>query len=127
MALVLTAWSSLTGTRSVGADVNVRPARAAFDTPSHISADDLRPGERAVLYVSSTDARGVRWSSSATYIADRTGQVDLGRSAPVAGSYSGVNPMGLFEAMTPAGSHPGGLVYWWSGALGRPFTVTVRV
>jgi dienelactone hydrolase len=37
-----------------------------------------------------------RWSSSATFLSDRAGRIDLTRMAPIAGSYAGVDGMGLF-------------------------------
>ena len=41
--------------------------------------------------------------SHADFVADRRGRVEMRRAAPVAGSYTGVDPAGLFWSMTKAG------------------------
>jgi dienelactone hydrolase len=52
-----------------------------------------------VLRASATDADGAAWRSEATFRADRRGVVDVARRAPSAGTYAGVEPMGLFWSM----------------------------
>jgi dienelactone hydrolase len=45
---------------------------------------------------------GPRLTSSAAFVADAAGTVDLTRDAPVAGSYAGADAAGLFWSLTPA-------------------------
>ncbi|MGA9659917.1 MAG: acyl-CoA thioester hydrolase/BAAT C-terminal domain-containing protein [Asticcacaulis sp.] len=40
--------------------------------------------------------------SSARFIADETGKLDIGATAPISGSYTSIDPMGLFWSMAPA-------------------------
>jgi Acyl-CoA thioester hydrolase/BAAT N-terminal region len=44
-------------------------------------------------------APSARWRSAATFVAGADGGVDVGTTAPVGGSYSGVSPMGLIWSM----------------------------
>ena len=73
----------------------VRPASALIDEPIAIAVNGLAPGSKV-----SVALRGwgdaPQWSSSATFIADANGAVDLTRMAPVRGDYEGVDAMGLF-------------------------------
>ena len=54
------------------------------------------PPNRAVTLELLSDSDEGRWTSSATFLSDRAGRIDLTRMAPIAGSYVGVDPMGLF-------------------------------
>ena len=62
------------------------------------------------------DAMDRLWSAHATFVAAADGTVDLTRDAPVAGSYTGVDPMGLVWSMSLQQSTGSG-----------PFTVTASV
>jgi hypothetical protein len=44
-----------------------------------------------------------RWRSAAMFVAGADGEVDVGTTAPVGGSYSGVSPMGLIWSMERIG------------------------
>jgi dienelactone hydrolase len=98
----------LTGCTGGGGDVHAvisaRPASAVLDRPVSISVTGLPAGARTTVRAFATDAGGTRWSSSAEFTAGGDGTVSLDRP-PVSGSYSGANPMGLLQSMTPpAGS-----------------------
>jgi dienelactone hydrolase len=94
----------------------VEPPRALVDAPLRIAARGLTPGTRCVLRARSDDFHrfgngnlgkiGLRyegWSSWATFVAGADGQVDPSRDAPRAGTYRGVDPVGLLWSMAPAG------------------------
>jgi acetyl esterase/lipase len=101
-AIVLTGCTG--GGGDVHAVISARPASAVFDRPVSISVSGLPKGARTTVTASATDADGIRWSSSAEFTAGADGTVSLDR-APMSGSYSGANPMGLLQSMTPpAGS-----------------------
>lgn len=51
------------------------------------------------------DDRGVTFKASALYKADETGQVDVCRAPSLRGSYTGVEPMGLFWSLAPETPH----------------------
>ena len=84
------------------AEILVNPRRAPLDTVLEVRVVDLPPDERVEVCATTGD-----WSSSAVFLADERGVVDLTRHAPVGGGYSGVDPMGLFWSMTPTGERPG--------------------
>ncbi|GLD52358.1 acyl-coenzyme A thioesterase 1-like protein [Lates japonicus] len=53
----------------------------------------------------STDEKGVAFSSSATYRADGSGEIDLDRDPSLRGSYVGVEPMGLLWSLKADSLH----------------------
>jgi dienelactone hydrolase len=58
---------------------------------------------RSVTVSASTTIFGQQFKSAATFRADSAGNVVLGRDAPLSGSYSGVDGMGLFWSMRATG------------------------
>ncbi len=84
------------------AEILVNPRRAPLDAVLEVRVVDLPPDERVAVCASTGDR-----SSSAVFLADERGVVDLTRHAPVEGDYSGVDPMGLFWSMTRTGERPG--------------------
>jgi len=100
LALTVSACTSSAG--SARPSVTVRPGTSAADQAVHITVAGLPAGQQATIQVASTDARGVRWVSSASYRADGGGTIDLDRAAPVSGSYHGVSGMGLIWSMHQA-------------------------
>ena len=73
----------------------VRPDTALLDEPIAIVVSGLAPGSSVVIGLRGWGDKP-QWSSSATFIADANGVVDLTRMAPSGGDYEGVDPMGLF-------------------------------
>ncbi|NUS62339.1 MAG: acyl-CoA thioester hydrolase [Saccharothrix sp.] len=84
------------------AEILVAPRRAPLDAALDLRVVDLPPDERVTVRASTGD-----WSSSAVFLADERGVVDLTRHAPVEGDYAGVDPMGLFWSMNPTGEPAG--------------------
>uniref|UniRef100_A0A8C6UIS3 Acyl-coenzyme A thioesterase 1-like n=1 Tax=Neogobius melanostomus TaxID=47308 RepID=A0A8C6UIS3_9GOBI len=80
-------------------------ARCMFDDPLQIRVTGLSSRQDVVLRASATDERGSNFSSWAEFRADHSGQVDLSRDAPLSGSYSGVQPMGLLWSLSPEVPH----------------------
>ncbi|XP_029903168.1 acyl-coenzyme A thioesterase 1 [Myripristis murdjan] len=79
--------------------------RCLFDKAVQIKVEGLAPRQRVELRSKLVDDRGVIFKASARYAADETGQVDVNRSPSLGGSYTGVEPMGLFWAMAPETPH----------------------
>uniref|UniRef100_A0A8C7NH46 Acyl-CoA thioester hydrolase/bile acid-CoA amino acid N-acetyltransferase domain-containing protein n=1 Tax=Oncorhynchus mykiss TaxID=8022 RepID=A0A8C7NH46_ONCMY len=79
--------------------------RCFFDEPVHVQVDGLSPHQKVKLRSILWDDKGVIFRASSVYKADATGQVDLCRSPSLGGSYTGVEPMGLFWAMAPETPH----------------------
>lgn len=81
------------------------PTDLSAPAPEPIRIAGLQPGERATLIASRRGSKDT-FSSSATFVADRQGRVDTARQAPVAGSYSGVDALGLYWSVTPRPTTP---------------------
>ena len=92
----------------------VTPETSASDAALTIQVAGLHPGQHATVKVTSRDAKGVDWASRATFVADGDGVIDPSRLAPRAGSYTGVEPMGLIDSMSSPPSPTSGFVYFWN-------------
>ncbi|MEO6086118.1 MAG: acyl-CoA thioesterase/bile acid-CoA:amino acid N-acyltransferase family protein [Umezawaea sp.] len=84
------------------AEILVSPQEALLDSPVDIVVVGLPPDTRATITLNTGDR-----SSSAVFVADERGVVDLTRHAPVEGDYSGVDPMGLFWSLRQTGAKGG--------------------
>jgi dienelactone hydrolase len=93
------------GDRGVGrASMSVSPQAAPVDQPVTVMVRGLPGGARTTVTAEAVDATGTTWSSSAQFRATSAGEVSLSQPS-LGGSYSGVNPMGLFTLMAlPPGS-----------------------
>ncbi len=77
------------------------PSTALFDVPVAATVSGLSPGAETTVTAQAVDAYGVQWSAHAQFTANRAGVVTLADPSS-GGSYRGVDPMGLFDLMTPA-------------------------
>jgi len=80
----------------------VAPDPAADDQALGIRLTGLAPGQPAMLSAQFTDATGAQWDAEAAFRADGRGVVDVATQAPIAGTYSGVQPMGLIWSASPS-------------------------
>jgi len=81
--------------------ISVEATSALIDAPLIIRLTGLTPKSRVTLLMKATDAENAVWSSFATFIVSNKGIVDLSEQAPIKGSYSGLDAMGLFWSMKP--------------------------
>jgi dienelactone hydrolase len=102
--------------------LRVASASSLFDEPLKIAVSGAKSKASVVVRVSSTDVNGVTFASEATFHADGHGAVSPARDAPVVGSYSGRQAMGLIDSMSPT-SAGGPMLYFW-GEGQQPFTFT---
>jgi pimeloyl-ACP methyl ester carboxylesterase len=79
------------------------PADAMIDVPRAIRAEGFAARAPVEMTARLTQNDGTHWRSRASFIADARGAVDVARTAPLAGSYAGVSPMGLVWSMRPTG------------------------
>jgi len=79
----------------------VEPATALADEPVTIKVLGLEPGQTITLRASLRDDSDRRWESEATFVADGAGVVDVTTQAPISGTYTTVDPMGLIWSMLP--------------------------
>ncbi len=84
--------------------LSVRPESAPVDSPVTIRLTGLRAGARVTVAATAKDVSGKTWRSSATFVADKRGGVDVTRDPSVAGTYKGRDAMGLFWSMHEVGS-----------------------
>ncbi len=61
----------------------------------------LAPGKVVGIRAVTKDQEGRMWTAAALFQADDQGVVDLTQQAPLQGTYTGVDPMGLFWSMRP--------------------------
>lgn len=80
-------------------------ARCFFDKLVKIKVEGLSPHKPVELRSKVVDDRGIIFKASAQYKADELGQVDVSRAASLGGSYTGVEPMGLFWSILPEKRH----------------------
>ncbi|XP_062293398.1 acyl-coenzyme A thioesterase 1 [Scomber scombrus] len=79
--------------------------RCLFDKLVQLKVEGLAPHKPVELRSKVVDDSGVTFKASALYKADETGKVDVCRASSLGGSYTGVEPMGLFWAMAPETPH----------------------
>lgn len=87
---------------------HIRPDTALLDQQVAIRLTSARPGSFVTIRLT-----GANQASEATFIADRAGDIDLARDAPVMGTYATIDPMGLFwstrrSAALPVANRPRG-------------------
>uniref|UniRef100_A0A8C8EQU0 BAAT/Acyl-CoA thioester hydrolase C-terminal domain-containing protein n=1 Tax=Oncorhynchus tshawytscha TaxID=74940 RepID=A0A8C8EQU0_ONCTS len=70
--------------------------KCLFDEPVQLKVDRLKPRQQVDLRAEVTDDKGIVFRSSATYEANCSGTIDLTTVSSLGGSYTGVEPMGLF-------------------------------
>lgn len=75
--------------------------RCLFDEPIQVKVAGLRSKQVVTMRARSVDQKDVVFSSSATYRADESGEIDLSRQPSLSGHYVGVEPMGLLWSMRP--------------------------
>ncbi len=79
----------------------IQPESGMADEVVKIKVLGLEPGQEITLIASMHDGVDHKWESNATFIADNEGIVDLSMQAPITGTYTTLDPMGLFWSMLP--------------------------
>src|SRR5438128_7951447 len=92
---VITALCLIAAALADVAHFDIRPESALTDEPIAIVVSGLAPGSNVVIGLRGW-GDSPQWSSTATFVADANGVIDLTRMAPVRGDYEGVDGMGLF-------------------------------
>ena len=93
----------------VQASISVTPLAALVDQPVAVTVRGLPAGARTTLTATARDADGITWSATAQFQATSAGEVSLDQPS-LGGSYTGVNPMGLFTLLAPP---PGSAPDWF--------------
>jgi dienelactone hydrolase len=80
--------------------IEVAPADAMYDEAlTSLILADFPPHREVTIRASSRDDAGNRWQSSANFVADDRGGVDLASMKPTSGAYQVADRMGLFWSM----------------------------
>lgn len=83
------------------AALHIEPAEVVAGDPVRVRITGLRPGQVVTLRAQRYhEAREALYRSAATYQADADGQVDTAAHTPVAATWAGADPRGLFWSMT---------------------------
>jgi len=110
LILLATAACLLAGGCSSGetdhATIQVDHVTTLADQPVHLAVSGLRPHAGVKVSAQAPARDGKTWRAEATFTADDQGSIDLDRAAPTAGSYQGVDGMGLFWSMNPPDGNP---------------------
>jgi dienelactone hydrolase len=114
----------LSGGTALGQTLSVEPSEIRVDEALRIRARGLEPGTRLMITASTEDASGASWNAFAGYESGPDGTVDLDRDAPLHGSYSGVDPMGLVRGMAP---RPGATMGRFQVDWQSPLTIVFRL
>src|SRR4051812_4031490 len=90
----------------MGASVLGRGDVVGVAEPVPVTLAGLEAGTAVPLRVACTDGRGAVHCSEAAFVADRGGVVDPSRHPSQAGSYTGVDPFGLWWSLSQARREP---------------------
>jgi len=82
------------------------PARSRPDEPVAVRITGAEPGAPVEFAATIRDPEGGEWQSTATFLADADGAVDLTSRAPQSGSWDGSEPMGWLWSMRADGDQP---------------------
>lgn len=80
--------------------LRIAPFEGLIDADREIVVEGLLPGE--VVSIAARTVRGSGpWRAAARFRADAEGRIDLGRDAPLSGSYAGASAAGLIWSQAP--------------------------
>lgn len=99
-------------------------ATAAAYNPVDVRLSGLKPGAAVTITSDSVDLAKVHWHGSGQFQADASGVVDLAKQPSTAGTYTGVDEMGLLWSMDAPQPSDSAAVYF-STYCSSPFTVTL--
>jgi dienelactone hydrolase len=130
LLLVIAASVLLGFDSSYAVSVSVTPGTSLSDQPVHIVVSGLGPGRTVTVSLRSADVIGHVWASRAVFRSTGAGTVDLAIDPALSGDYTGVDAMGLIDALAlvpgqqiqPAGQ---AVSYPWNGQVTQDFHLTV--
>lgn len=81
--------------------IAVNHEKALIDQQIEISILHLKPDQEVIITATACDYKENRWNSWATYKTDDQGCINLTQDTCLSGTYTGIDPMGLFWSMQP--------------------------
>jgi dienelactone hydrolase len=82
-----------------GPQITARPDGVSISIPVQVTVDGLPAGDQVRVWARTYDRQGQLWESSGEFVTNGVGQVDLSTAASTGGTYTGVDPHGLFWSM----------------------------
>ncbi len=79
--------------------LSITPETSLMDSVLRIEVVGVKPGGKATIRATMNDTRSRVWESFAVFESDKDGCVAVGWQAPVEGSYTSDDPMGLIRSM----------------------------
>lgn len=79
--------------------INITPTESKTNEPISFQIYTNEPSRRVVIKASTKDDRQETFISTATYISDDNGLIDLSLHSPIEGDYNGIDVFGLFWSM----------------------------
>lgn len=92
--------------RKIEVSLEVMPLDALVDEPVVIRLSGLPPGQMVKLSARTRDNGQHLWASTATFVVQSNGEINVSTQQPVEGNYRLVDPMGLFWSMQPLDQKP---------------------
>lgn len=83
------------------AQLKITPSDDLIDVPRQIVITGLLPDQLVQIQAETVRGNEITWRSKAQFKADAQGMIDLSQQAPIAGSYTGIDPMGLIWSQQP--------------------------
>lgn len=93
--------SKIAPEESLSAKLHISPEAALIDVSREIKVTGLLPAQKVLIETETVRANNITWRSLAEFEADNNGHVDLGKQAPISGSYAGIDAMGLIWSQEP--------------------------
>jgi dienelactone hydrolase len=103
--------------------LEITPHTSLIDEPVSIRLSGLQPRQHVTIHAHTLDGFHQRWQSTAMFVADEQGMVDLSTQKPLSGSYREADPMGLFWSMSVIEKGKKKKVFF-ARNKSRPMTVT---
>jgi dienelactone hydrolase len=83
------------------AHIEITPNPAMVDEEVSIQVYGLPPLAPALIFARTQDDAGLDWESHSMFTANAAGRINVTAQAPIGGTYSGVDAMGLFWSLAP--------------------------
>lgn len=82
-------------------NITVTPYDDLIDVSRTIRIIHLEPNQVITVHAKTLRSNGIVWQSHAEFVADGNSIVDLSQQAPLSGTYSGIDAMGLIWSQVP--------------------------
>ena len=106
--------------------LEITPHTSLIDEPVSLRLSGLQPRQHATIHAQTLDGFHQQWQSTATFLADEQGMVDLSTQKPLSGSYCDVDSLGIFWSMSIVEKGKQKKAFFARNKP-HPLTVTIRV